>query len=179
MNRRLICVLGMAVLLIGCGGKDRAAVDDPSAKWFSEPSMVIEGIMHAYETRDDSLYAALLADDFRYIFEPEGADSADVLGWGKEEEVTATGNLFRTRDVEGLSYSLDAGQPQPASGADRGRWMVIPISGGRMEVIVRDKEPMRVRLNRQEIVVRPVGDDKPPKRWEIVEWHDYPAAGSE
>ncbi len=181
MKRRLICVLGAVALVAGlmaagCGTKDEAESVDPDAKWTSNPTMIVDAIMHAYDTRNDSLYASLLADDFRYIFEPDGADSADVLGWGKEEEVTATGNLFRTHDVEGLSYHLEAGAPQPATGPGQDGWMVIPISGGRMEVNVRDKEPMRVQLNRQEIFVRPVGDDDPPKRWEIVEWRDYPTA---
>lgn len=170
-------ILSLTIVLIGCGGDDgnNGSTDtsgDPFADWFSSPGKVVEGIMHAYTTRNDSLYAALLADEFRYYFEPEGADSAEVLGWGKEEEVVATGNLFRTAEVERLDYSLDTGKAQPVPGRDG--WMMVPVAGGEMVVTVRDKDAMQVVLNRQEIVLRPVDD--PVRKWQVVEWHDYPVS---
>jgi hypothetical protein len=154
----------------GCGGDD--AAEDPHSRWFSSPTQVVEGIMHAYQTRNDTLYADFLADDFRYYFEPQGADSVDILGWGKEEEVVATGNLFKTEDVEGLTYTLRIREELAASGSGRQDWMMVRIDGGEMVVSVRDKEPMQVILNRQEIILRP--RNHPDRKWEIVEWHDYP-----
>ena len=174
MKRILVLTLALVWMGTGCGKGHDAAPSDPNAVWFSSPGKVVEGLMHAYQTRDDSLYAALLADDFRYSFEPAGADSSDILGWGKEEEVVATSNLFRTPDVDSLAYTLDAQSPRPAPDGKGKGWMVIPISGGRMVVAVKDKEPMEVQLNRQEIVVRPVRGVDKATRWEIVEWHDYP-----
>lgn len=168
------------ILLVGlsaCGkGKEagKGGAEDANARWFQSPSQVVQGIMYAYQTRNDSLYAAFLADDFHYFFEPAEGDSSDILGWGKEEEVVATGNLFRTPDVDSLSYQLRAGNPHPASGPGRAGWMVVPVSGGEMRVVVRNKEPMEVTLNRQELVMRPRTGSSSP-HWEIVEWHDYPA----
>jgi hypothetical protein len=162
-------VLGV---LAGCGGDD--TVKDPYAQWFSSPTRVVEAITYVYETRDDSLYAQLFADDFRYYFEPQGADAFDILGWGKAEEVTATGNLLKTEDVESLTYNLRIGTPLAATGSGRQGWMVVPVDGGKMVVSVRDKEPMTVIFNRQEFVLRP--RNHPDRKWEIVEWHDYPEA---
>lgn len=160
-------VLGV---LAGCGGDDKA--EDPYAEWFSSPTRVVEAIMHVYETRDDSLYAALFADDFLYYFEPQGADSFDILSWGKGEEVTATGNLLNTEDVEGVTYNLRIGTALAASGSGRQGWMMVPVEGGSMVVSVRNKEPMTVIFNRQEFFLRP--RNHPDRKWEIVEWHDYP-----
>lgn len=166
------------ILLVGLSacGKDKGdrASEDPDARWFQSPTRVVEGIMYAYQTRNDSLYAAFLAEDFHYYFEPAEGDTNDVLGWGKEEEVVATGNLFRTPDVDSLTFRLQAGNPRPANGPGRAGWMVVPVSGGEMRVLVKNKEPMEVTLNRQEIVLRPRQGSE-PARWEIVEWHDYPA----
>jgi hypothetical protein len=170
MNLRPLLILFVLVGAAACGGRRDEAVPR-SEGWYSSPERVVQGLMRAYETRDDSLYASLLADEFRYFFEPPGADSADVLGWGKEEELIGTGNLFRTQEVERLSYVLQAGTPAPAPrNAD---WMVIPVAGGEMRVDVKDKEPMSVALNRQEIFVR--RDPRDRNRWQIIEWRDYPA----
>lgn len=171
---RRILWLPVLLLITSSCGKDKDD-QDPNARWFSSPTKVVEGIMHAYETRDVDLYASFLSDDFRYYFEPQGADSADVLGWGKEEEVVATGNLFRTQDVESLAYSLEFGKAKSATGAGREDWMIVPVSGGEMVVAVHDKEPMEVVLNRQEIVLRPLGGGNASRKWEVIEWHDYPA----
>jgi hypothetical protein len=46
---------------------------------------------------------------------------------------------------------------------------MIPISGGELRVEVKDKDPMLVTLNRQEIYVR--NDDS---RWQVIQWRDYP-----
>ena len=165
----------MLVLAVGGGlaacGKKGAKTD----KYFEKPEKVIEGLMAAYETRDDSLYAAFLAEDFRYTFEPQGNDSIDVLGWGKEEEVLSASSLFKTPEVESVKLQLYADKPQPAGGAGREGWMAIPIKGGQLVISVKDKEPTVVALNRQEIILRQ--EQSSPKRWHIVEWHDYPGHG--
>jgi hypothetical protein len=164
MKRFGIAVIVLVVLGSGCGRRQ------------SDPSEVVQGLMRAYETRDDSLYASLLAPDFKYSFEPAGADSGDILEWGKEEEVMATGNLFRTPDVEQLVFRLDYSPAKAAEGRGRDGWMMIPVQGGQMKVMVKNKEPMQVDLNRQELLVRPkdVGKKKGAIGWEIVEWHDFP-----
>ena len=164
MKRFGIVVLALVILGSGCGRRQ------------SDPTEVVQGLMRAYETRDDSLYASLLAPDFKYSFEPAGADSGDVLEWGKEEEVMATGNLFRTPDVEQLVFRLDYSAAKAAEGRGHVGWMTIPVQGGQMRVMVRNKEPMQVDLNRQELLVRPkdTGKKKGVIGWEIVEWHDYP-----
>jgi hypothetical protein len=175
MKRAWVPGVLVLALLWGCGRDDAGKGADPHAEWFSTPTKVVEGIMHAYQTRNDSLYAAFLAEDFRYYFEPQGADSSDILGWGKEEEVVATGNLFKTPDVEQLNYVLHFTDARAAEGAGRTGWMVVPISWGEMVVSVRNKEAMQVVLNRQEIVLRPSRSGNPIRKWEIVEWHDYPS----
>jgi len=178
MRRILTWTLPLLVLVgFGCGGC--GGQKDPNAEWFSSPTKVVDGLTHAYETRNDSLYAAFLADDFRYYFEPAGADSLGILGWGKEEEVVATGNLFHTPDVESLRFTLKHGEARKAEGAGREGWMVVPVSGGEMVVSVRNKDAMKVPLNRQEIVLRPVARNNDVRKWEIVEWHDYPAPPDE
>ena len=174
MKHVWLCSFLLIPFAVGCGGGDDQP-KDPYAEWFSAPSKVVDGIMYAYETRNDSLFAAFLAEDFRYFFEPEGADSLDILGWGKEEEVVGTGSLFKTADVEKLDYTLDYGQAQSAEGAGRDGWMVIPVSGGKMVISVYNKDPVNVVLNRQEIILRPTGSENSTRRWEIIEWHDYPA----
>ena len=164
MKRLGIVVLALMALGSGCGRKG------------SDPAEVVQGLMHAYVTRDDSLYASLLAEDFKYSFEPAGADSADILQWGKEEEVMSTGNLFRTADVEQIAYRLDYSVARPAGGSGREGWMIIPVQGGQLRVVVRNKEPWQVDLNRQEILVRPreAAKTRGAIGWEIVEWRDFP-----
>ncbi|HET9233604.1 MAG TPA: hypothetical protein VFP10_05665 [Candidatus Eisenbacteria bacterium] len=172
MKRAWIWILVLAVSggLVACGKKG-AKTD----KYFEKPEKVIEGLMAAYETRNDSLYAAFLAEDFRYTFEPQGGDSIDVLGWGKEEEVLSASSLFKTPEVESVKLQLYAEKPKPADGAGREGWVAIPIKGGQLVISVKDKEPTVVALNRQEIILRQ--EQSSPKRWHIVEWHDYPAHG--
>jgi len=162
-----VVILG---LFAGCGGGEQESPADPLAVWFSTPEKVVQGLMFAYETRNDSLYAELLADEFRYSFEPPGADSADVLGWGKEEDLVATGNLFRTPDVNVLALELQIEAAVTVS--DRPEWMMVPVSGGELRVEVNEREPMQVELNRQEIFVRPVPGTK--DRWQVIAWRDYP-----
>lgn len=174
MRRAWISVFIIALVLGGCG-KDTPSSQDPNEQYFASPTKVVEGIIHAYETRNDSLYASFLSDDFRYYFEPQGADSMDVLGWGKEEEVVGTASLFNTPDVESLDYQLKLGSEKPVDEAGKEGWKMIPVEGGRMVISVKDKDPVEVVLNRQEIVFRP----DILKKWRVVEWHDYPDPGSE
>jgi len=171
MKRAWIWILVLAVTgsMTACGKKG-----SNTAKYFEKPEKVIQGLMAAYETRNDTLYAALLADDFRYSFEPQGGDSVDVLGWGKEEEVLSASSLFKTPDVQSVRYKLYAGAPKAAEGAGRQGWIAIPVSGGQLVISVKGKDPTIVALNRQEIVMR----QTQPKRWQIVEWHDYPVPGT-
>jgi hypothetical protein len=164
--RKLYLAICCAAFLAGCSSEQ----SDPHAEWFATPDKVVEGLMYAYETRNDSLWADLLADDFRYFFEPPGADSSEVLGWGKEEEVVATRGLFTSSEVSALVLRLDAG---PAVEAGQPGWMMIPVSGGEQRIEVKDKEPTHVPLNRQEIFVRPHPQDS--ARWQVIAWHDYPA----
>ena len=65
MKRWVIFLLGATLLVVGCGKKSEKQPADPEAVWASSPEKVVEGLTHAYQTRDDSLYASLLADDFR------------------------------------------------------------------------------------------------------------------
>jgi hypothetical protein len=163
-----VLVLGAAV---GCGKKG-----GDTAKYFEKPEKVIQGLMAAYESRNDSLYASFLADDFRYTFEPQGGDSVDVLGWGKEEEVLSASSLFKTPEVQSVRLKLNAAVPKPTGGPGHDGWMSVPISGGTLEISVKDKSPTVVTLNRQEIVLRQ--SPTSPKKWQIVEWHDYPVPGT-
>ena len=168
MTRAWIWMLVLAVAgsMTGCGKKG-----GNTAKYFEKPEKVIQGLMAAYETRNDSLYASFLADDFRYSFEPQGGDS---LGWGKDEEVLSASSLFKTPEVQSVRYKLYAGAPKPAQGPGRQGWMTVPVSGGQLVISVKGKDPTIVALNRQEIVMR----QTQPKKWQIVEWHDYPVPAS-
>lgn len=180
MARRLLTVTMILALgiLVGCGGSgdsgDSAGTADtpaaaPIPEWFTSPDKVVEGLMVAYRTRNDSLYSALLAEDFRYYFVPPGADSSDILGWGKLEDLGATSNLFRTPDVQVLSLELQAAPSRDA--ADHPEWKMVPVAGGELRVEVADKEAMQVMLNRQEIYVR---QDPASSRWQVIAWYDYP-----
>ena len=171
MNRAWILILSVAVAgsMTACGKKG-----GNTAKYFEKPEKVIQGLMAAYEARNDSLYASFLADDFRYTFEPQGADSVDVLGWGKEEEVLSASSLFKTPEVQSVRYKLYAGAPKPTDGPGHQGWMTVPVSGGQLVISVKGKDPTIVALNRQEIVMR----QTEPKKWQIVEWHDYPVPAS-
>jgi hypothetical protein len=168
MRRVWIVLAGASLVAAGCG-----KAKDPEAQWFSSPTKVVEGIMHAYETRNDTLYASFFAKDYRYYFQPVHAESTDFLGWGKDEEVAGTSSLFKTPDVTSIRLDLQVGKPHPAA-APHADWMVVPISGGEMVVSSRDKDPMQVALNRQEIILRPRSEKKSARKWEVVEWHDYP-----
>jgi hypothetical protein len=172
MKRACLCFLVLG-LVAGCGKKGGK---DDSAKWFASPEKVVQGIMAAYETRNDSLYAAFLAEDFRYIFEPEGSDAGDILTWGKGEEVLSASSLFRTPDVTTVRLVLNTGAARPGKGPGSEERQVVPVSGGELTIMVKDKEPTVVKLNRQEIVMRRIpGLEKP--RWQVVVWHDFPSAG--
>ena len=169
MKRAWTWMLVLVVVgsMTGCGKKD-----GNTAKYFEKPEKVIQGLMAAYESRNDSLYASFLAEDFRYTFEPQGGDSVDVLGWGKEEEVLSASSLFKTPEVQSVRYKLYAGVPKPVEGKQG--WMSVSVSGGQLVISVKGKDPTIVALNRQEIVMR----QTQPKKWQIVEWHDYPVPTS-
>lgn len=172
MKHRSASLVILGAILVACGAKSE---DSPPARaaesWSSSPDRVVEGLMHAYAARDDSLYATLLADDFRYYFEPPEGQSGDALGWGREEDIVSTGNLFKTPEVTALRLSLQVAPAHPVEG--KPGWMVVPVAGGELRVDVKDKEPMQQTLNRQEIYLKPHPRD--PKLWQIVEWKDFPA----
>lgn len=172
MTVRILCLALMGIALAACGGKgDQAGSSADSQSWDSSPDRVVQGIMHAYATRDDSLYASLLADEYRYRFQPPGENSDDALGWGREEDIVSTGNLFRTPEVRALTFDLKVEPARPVEGSPE--LMMVPVSGGELRVEVADKEPMQQMLNRQEIYLR--RDSADPERWRIVEWKDFPA----
>jgi hypothetical protein len=162
--------VGLAILgfVAGCGKGDK----DPYARWFESPERVVQGIMKAYETRDDSLYAAFLAEDFAYTFEPPSGDAGDVLTWGKSEEVLSASSLFGTGDVQSVRLTLNAGPARSSNGPGGRERMTVPVSGGELVIAVKDKEPTVVKLNRQELVLERQGEGK--GRWIVVEWHDFP-----
>jgi hypothetical protein len=166
----LLVVFVLALGLAACGGSGGSEeASDPG--WASSPEKVVEGLMTAYTDRNDSLYAALLADEFRYTFVPAGTDSAEVLGWGKEEDLVATANLFRTPDVTRLTLDLRTGAARESR--ENPDWTMVPVAGGQLRVEVADREPMVVDLNRQEIHVRP--DPQRPDHWQVIAWYDFPA----
>ena len=174
MKSLLILALLLAAC-VGCSGGDstpaQEAAQVPAAfdRWLATPEDVIKGVMHAYETRNDSLYASLLAEEFTYQFEPPGAGPEDILSWGREEEVMATGSLFQTPELESVTLSLDYAEAQQVSDAR----VMIPVSGGELRLDVKEKDATLVTLNRQEIFLSPHPSDK--GRWQIVAWHDYPS----
>jgi hypothetical protein len=110
----LIQLLILLPLLLGGCAHD-ADVQSPDQLAVSLPATSADDLMERFVTsyggRDLSAYAALLHEDFRFVFLPSDVQKLSLAGptWGRDEELASAGRLFCGQPVQ-----KEGGQVLPA-----------------------------------------------------------------
>jgi len=177
-------VVLLSFLALGCSDDDA----DPESSPYLVPTStynILYNFEVAYREQDPEAYAGLLADDFRFYFDPATRDQLGIESWTKSEDALATGGLFEapevTKIVIELNYPTD---DQPATGAGRERWRLRRVTDDYLSVDFapagQEVTTFRVENQTQDFYFRqgrsaadtlassPTSDD-----WYLVEWRDH------
>lgn len=93
MTHRTLALTLIAFALTGCGDKSTDPRPPAGAPVWSTPVAAANAVASIWSSRDDTHYAALLTEDFRFVFAPD--DTLGATPWSREDERIATGNVFR------------------------------------------------------------------------------------
>ena len=177
-------VVLVSFLALGCSDDDGDTEESPYLAPTSTAN-VLYNFQVAYREQDSEAYAGLLADDFRFYFDPVTRDQLGIESWTKSEDALQTGGLFDapevTKIVIELNYPTD---DQPATGAGRESWRLRRVTDVYLDVDFapagQPETTFRVENQPQDFYFRqgrsaadtlassPTADD-----WYLVEWRDH------
>jgi hypothetical protein len=121
-----------------CDDCDSYAPDFPDQ---TSPANDLKKLQTAYQRRDPIAYAELLADDFRFYFDPATRDEYNLPEfWTRLEDSTCTANLFASDEISELRLSVLEYDPAPEVVSEPGReaWRLIRVPDQKLEV---DQKP--------------------------------------
>jgi hypothetical protein len=132
-----------------------------------EPSSVLKCVSTAYITRDLAAYEALLANDFRYIFNTE----ANTMS--RAEEVTSARSLFGDSTVKSITLSFNA-DFNLAPGSEPSTWVLSNLVATLHADRLADDRIVPIDVTTKgtiEILVRL--ESKPEPHYVIYRWWDH------
>jgi hypothetical protein len=174
--------IGAAFLLVGTAGcfLSETAVTNPKplpdAVYVvpSAPESVLVNLAVAHAKREVGPYADLLAPEYTFRFAGPDAQDFGRSTLSRSEDSLATGSLFGSRGVEGISVLLPHGDPVPAAGVRfPAGTMLIRVNSPELQVSVTDGTTWSVS-NLQEFYFRPgrAANGEDPARWFLLEWDE-------
>jgi hypothetical protein len=189
MFHRLFCamLLGLSPILAGCASDDDtcdSCPPDPGYVAQTSPDNVLNKFQASYRARDINAYAELLAEDFRFFFDPATRNDLGIESWDAGQDSAATGALFESPVVTDITINLmyPAGD-DTVTGAGRERWRHKRVTEVFLDVDVQptggELTTYRVENQTQDFYFRqgrtpadtlessPTADD-----WYLVEWRD-------
>ena len=206
LMRNLVLVLGLAVLPLatGCGSNPFNPPVDPGGGGLpadtpqnDTPQNTMIRFERTYENQVLDQYELLFASNFRFTFSSQsdpGLVSQYGNNWGKDAEVTSTGNLFDgfTNDLgvsfagaSAITLSLDGASfiddpTRPDSGAYY-KYVIVPainlsieipsLSGGDPTTF-EISAPHDFYLVRGDVALLDVTQEATASRWYIYRWDD-------
>ena len=181
--RAMAFVLLLGAAAGGCSKAKSPTPPDPGPGPRLAPADVVNALQWAYRHRDAAVYGKLLADDFRFYFDPATRPDNVPEFWTRLQDSTATGGLFRAADVSDIRVTLTFGSDVPVNVAGQERWRKIRVTDTFLEV---DKVPLtgevitfRVDGDVQDFFVRKgrspadtLAASPTAREWFLVEWRD-------
>jgi len=146
---------------------------------------LLDNLQAAYEYRDVAAYSDLLADDFRFYFDPDTRSSNNLPEfWNSDTDSTQTGRLFTSTKVSEIRVNLTFNRT--AVPDSRPGWSYIIVQDTFLEVdqIPDQSEPegitFRVDGQIQKFYFRKgkspadtLATSATAQRYYIVEWRDF------
>lgn len=193
----LAATLGVAVFAAGCSGPKCDTCGTPYTcvdNDQSTPTQVVESLVCAYKVADCTGYSALLADDFRFWFDPATRPTSVPESWERAADSTATCRFLGDNRIRVLLITLTYGSEEPdtRAGHTGGRRIrvtnaqleadLLLNNGGSLSYIVegnaQDFYFRRGRTPQDTLAASPTA-----QKWYLVEWRDLgdtaaPAAGA-
>jgi hypothetical protein len=122
----------MSVFVVACGDdQDQQPVERVRPETEAE---ILEALQTDYKFQDNEHYAELLADDFRFYFDPVTREIEDLPEfWERATDSLQTARLLRSADLIGVKIKLTFG-PTPQEVPGRPRWTNINVVDTFLEV---------------------------------------------
>jgi hypothetical protein len=186
----LVVVATCVVAFYGCDGPTDycACCGCPSIPPQTVPAEDLKKLKWAYVQRDPISYAELLADDFRFYFDPATREEHDLPEfWTRVEDSTCTARLFSSEEISNVRLSVTEYDPVPELVNELGRekWRLIRMTDVKLEVDQRlqpgeaDGITYLIEGQRHEFYFRKgrtpadtLTTSQSAQLWFIVEWHD-------
>ena len=181
MNRilRNVLLLGVAVLT-GCifspKKEDPTPVHDPYSQP-TAPESLITNLQASYRNREIEHYAAILAPDFIFKFQPLDANDIGTPFWTRDQDSTGTRALLTTTEVSDIRINLIYGARDTAI-----NFPGTPLDSLKIRIITTDLQVDQtdgttwVVTDQQDMFFRKGietnGED--PTHWWLYEWDDLP-----
>ncbi|MCC7430775.1 hypothetical protein IT568_08040 [bacterium] len=165
-----IWLLVFLVTLLSCENPfspEQGIVSDKTDNRFGAytPETVLKDFETAYNTRDSLLYSELLDENFKFIYnDPE---NPGTFNWGRENDLRATGRLFRIFNNINLTFN-ELGVIY----FDSLQALEFGNKGDSIATIVTS---FSLKLDSQ--LLQGTADftfrKKPTELWKVIQWIDY------
>jgi len=176
---RNVILLGVAVLSGCIFSPDIKNPGDPHDPYSqpTAPESLITNLQASYRNREIERYAAILAPEFTFKFQPIDANDIGTPFWTREQDSTGTKALLTTTEVSDIRINLiygarDTSVNFPGSPLDSLKIRIITTD---LQVdqtdgttwVVTDQQDMFFRKG-----IETNGED--PTHWWLYEWDDLP-----
>ena len=182
-------VLAMVIGLAGCSD-DEDEPAGPTPVSHANSDSIMAAFQRAYRLRDADMYAQLLADDFRFFFDPATRQQLGIESWDRMADSVHTGALFESPEVTKIVIDLKYpfGDMQ-ATGPERSTWRLKRITDVYLDVDfmpIGQPEPTTFRVEDQtqsfyfrrgRTAADTLSGSPTSGLWYLVEWRDHGTSG--
>ena len=160
---------------IYCGGGGWSTYSQPSA-----PESLITNLQVSYRNREIEHYAALLAPEFIFKFQPIDANDLGTPFWTRDQDSAGTRALLTTTEVSDIRINLIYGASDSTIDASP------PVDTLKVRIITTDLQVDQtdgttwVVTDQQDFLFRKGKEEhgENPDYWLIYEWDDLPRVAS-
>jgi hypothetical protein len=129
---RYLVTIAFCVVLTSCGE------DDPRPKsaynYGNTPDLLLKDFQIAWRAQDETRYAELLSDDFRFYFDPDTrSDKGLPEFWNRFTDSTQTSRVFHSTEVNDIRLTMQY-SPVPVSVAEHSNWSLINVGDEFLEL---------------------------------------------
>ena len=180
--------VGAAFWVSGCGS-DEPTAPAPPERGGASPNEVLDLFQEEWRARVIVEYVRILADDYRFVLDPNTRDELGVEWIDAEEDSTVVARLFTSVEVTKIAIELVwPGPPVPSERVDGPGWVRLDVHDVFLDVDFapagQEVTTFRVEDQTQRFHFRrgiTPGDSLPEsptsERWFLVEWQDFGVGG--